>query len=222
MAHLEFTTAQPDVQRRAIHLFYERRGKRMVDLCLAVLLLPVLAPIIALLWIITRCDGQPGLFAHTRIGRNGTPFRCWKIRTMVADAEAHLARHIANNPQAAHEWSRAHKLTDDPRVTRLGRILRRTSLDELPQIWNVLCGDMSLVGPRPVTECELSRYGAHRSIYLNLRPGVTGLWQIKGRSNGCYEERLGMDRSYAATLGLYSDAALILKTALVPFRPTGR
>ena len=141
---------------------------------------------------------------------------------MVPDAEARLAAHLATHSDAAREWARTQKLTDDPRITRLGGVLRRTSLDELPQIWNVLWGDMSLVGPRPVTLGELDRYGAQRAAYLRMRPGVTGLWQVKGRGNGCYAERLTLDQTYAETLSLPLDLRLILRTALVLFRPTGR
>lgn len=220
MSHLDITSIpvrQP--QRRSL---YARFGKRATDLALSLLLLPLIAPIIALLWFLTRADGHPGFYAHTRIGRNGQPFRCWKLRTMVPDADRSLAKHLATDPTLAQEWARTQKLQNDPRVTRLGRLLRRTSLDELPQIWNVIRGDMSLVGPRPVTEGELDRYGLHRHIYLSLRPGVTGLWQILGRTDGCYDERLRLDRRYADAVGLISDLALILRTAVVVVRPTGR
>lgn len=201
---------------------YTRLGKRLLDIALAILLLPFLAPVIVGLWALVRSQGSPGFFRHTRVGRHGTAFGCWKICTMVPNAEALLAQYLKDNPEAASEWDQSQKLARDPRITRLGRFLRRTSLDELPQIWNVLRGEMSFVGPRPVTEPELKRYGADTSIYLDLRPGVTGLWQVEGRSNGCYNERRNMDRAYAATIGLLRDLTLIFRTGFVIFWPTGR
>jgi len=223
MAHLDlrshaYHTTKPDVRAS----FYSRHGKRALDLALALLLLPVLVPLIALLVLLTRNGGAPGLFAHRRIGRHGQEFTCWKIRTMVRDAPAMLDAHLRANPAAAVEWARTHKLQDDPRVTRLGRFLRRTSLDELPQIWNVLRGDMSLVGPRPITWTELDRYGPHADTYLSLKPGVTGHWQVHGRTNGCYDERLQMDRSYASRISLWRDLGLIFSTARVVLWPKGR
>ena len=201
---------------------YERIGKRFFDLVLALCLLPFLTPLIALFWVLTRLQGRTGFFGHDRIGRDGRSFRCWKIRTMIPDAQAMLEHHLHTDPSAAAEWAQCQKLSHDPRVTRLGQILRRTSLDELPQIWNVIKGEMSFVGPRPVTEDELSRYGAERTAYLGLRPGITGLWQIEGRSNGCYTERTRLDCLYAGQMGLVRDLCLILRTPLVLVWPTGR
>lgn len=222
MAHFDSFSAHhspADLARRPI---YERLGKRLLDIALSLILLPILLPLILLLWVLARRDGGPGFYAHTRIGRHGRRFKCWKIRTMILDADVRLAAHLATDPHAAREWERAQKLTNDPRITRLGRVLRRTSLDELPQIWNVLLGEMSLVGPRPVTLAELDRYGAQRASYLRMRPGITGLWQVKGRGNGCYTERLALDQAYAQTQSLPLDLRLILRTALVLFWPTGR
>lgn len=223
MAHLDHLSAHPAIPYR--HLspnLYARVGKRVLDLALALALLPVLGPLILILWALVRRDGGAGFFAHTRVGQNGMAFSCWKLRTMEPDAERKLADHLDQDPIAAEEWAKTQKLTDDPRVTPLGRFLRRTSLDELPQIWNVLRGDMSLVGPRPVTRKELGRYGPHTGAYLNLRPGVTGVWQVCGRANGCYAERLQMDQSYANTVGFLLDMVLLLRTGKVIFRPTGR
>ena len=141
---------------------------------------------------------------------------------MIPDAETRLSAVLAANPIAATEWNRTQKLQNDPRVTRLGRFLRRSSLDELPQIWNVLRGEMSLVGPRPVTPPELARYGLRAATYLSLKPGVTGLWQVAGRSNGCYAERLQMDQTYALSIGMWCDLGLIGRTAFVLIKPTGR
>lgn len=223
MAHLDHLSAHPAIpyHRHSPNL-YARLGKRILDLTLALMLLPALGPLILILWALVRRDGGAGFFAHKRVGQNGKPFSCWKLRSMVPDAERRLADHLAHDPKAAQEWAQIQKLTDDPRVTTLGRFLRRTSLDELPQIWNVLRGDMSLVGPRPVTRGELERFGPHIGAYLNLRPGVTGVWQVCGRANGCYSERLQMDQSYASTVGFLQDMVLLLRTGKVIFRPTGR
>jgi len=195
--------------------------KRPVDLALAIVMLPALVPVIALLWLIVRLDGGHGFFGHTRVGRDGTAFRCWKLRTMVMDAEARLAAHLATDPQAAAEWAANHKLEQDPRITRIGRFLRKTSLDELPQIWNVLCGQMSFVGPRPVVLAELERYGQYRWAYLRLRPGITGLWQVSGRNAVSYDERVGLDVRYQAEIGFWSDLRIIAKTAGAVLRCTG-
>jgi exopolysaccharide production protein ExoY len=152
MAYLDLQSElRTPTQNSTRQLYYRHCGKRVLDLCICLILLPVLAPLIAILYLIVRGDGAPGLFAHTRVGQAGRTFTCWKIRTMIPDAETRLSAVLAANPIAATEWNRTQKLQNDPRVTRLGRFLRRSSLDELPQIWNVLRGEMSLVGPRPVT-----------------------------------------------------------------------
>ncbi|MEP2029449.1 MAG: sugar transferase [Paracoccaceae bacterium] len=200
---------------------YSGIGKRLLDICLAVALLPVLVPVILVLIGIVRLDGGAGLYGHTRIGRHGKPFACLKVRTMVMNAEAMLSTHLSANPDAAREWGRSFKLIDDPRITRVGRILRRTGLDELPQIWNVLIGQMSLVGPRPVTEPELAMYGPNKSAYLSVRPGVTGMWQVHGRMTGCYKNRVQLDRGYLDAISLKSDIKLISQTALSVIRMTG-
>lgn len=192
---------------------YRRYGKRLFDLLLALALLPFLAPIIAFLWVIVRVEGAPGFFGHPRIGQNGHVFRCWKVRTMTVGAEAKLADYLSRNPEAAQEWALNQKLTNDPRITRLGRFLRKSSLDELPQIWNVLKGEMSFVGPRPVVPDELERYGNHRQTYLSLKPGITGFWQTLGRNSLSYGERVKLDTAYVSHISLGTDLRLILKTA---------
>ena len=207
--------------------FYFRFGKRALDIVISMSLLPVIGVVLAAIYLALGL-GQTGtgqgtfFFAHTRVGRNGQIFRCWKIRTMVQDAQSRLETHLAENPEAAAEWARTQKLRNDPRITQLGAFLRRTSLDELPQIWNVLRGDMSLVGPRPVTADELDRYGTLRQTYLALKPGVTGFWQIHGRGNGCYDERLEMDHHYASHISFWRDLILIGATVSVVIWPTGR
>ena len=149
-------------------------------------------------------------------------FRCWKIRTMVPDADQRLAKLLETDPIAAAEWARDHKLEDDPRVTRLGQFLRKTSLDELPQLWNVLKGDMSFVGPRPIVIEEMSRYGMYQAAYLAMKPGVTGMWQVSGRNDVTYDERVQMDVSYFDRISFLLDVRLIAKTASAVFHRTGK
>ena len=202
--------------------FYERSGKRIFDLFLALALVPIIAPVVALICICVSRDGGPGLFAHTRVGRDGKLFRCWKIRTMVVDAEERLAQHLSQDAEAAAEWKADHKLTDDPRITKLGNFLRKTSLDELPQIWNVLRGDMSFVGPRPVVTAELPKYGVYAPQLQMMTPGITGLWQVSGRNEITYDERVQLDVQYLKNRTLLGDIAIILKTAGAVFSKTGR
>ncbi len=200
---------------------YPASLKRSLDIALVLLVLPIALPLTMLLWLLATIQGGNGFYGHPRVGRDGDVFRCWKIRSMVHDADARLARHLEADPFAAAEWAREHKLRNDPRVTRFGRFLRRTSLDELPQIWNVLRGDMSLVGPRPVTIVELKRYGTMGRYYLECRPGLTGLWQVFGRGSVCYEERIELDRRYVETMSLGRDLGLIVRTVPVILRRTG-
>jgi len=201
---------------------YTAWGKRALDLALSFIILPFVAPVILILLVLTRMDGAPGIFGHLRVGKNGAKFRCLKIRTMVPGAEEKLSAYLQSHPAAAEEWAQTQKLTNDPRVTPIGRFLRKTSLDELPQFWNVIKGEMSFVGPRPVTDQELDRYGPNKQSYLSMKPGITGVWQVSGRSDGSYTQRCQMDRDYATRIGLLLDLSLIARTALVFVRPTGR
>jgi len=164
-----------------------------IVLCALLFLLPLLA-VIALA--IVAQDGGPVLFAHRRIGRNGRPFYCVKFRSMAIGAESRLAALLASDPAARAEWARDHKLRRDPRVTRLGAFLRRSSLDELPQLFNVLWGEMSVVGPRPIVEAEICRYGRRFRNYCAVKPGITGLWQVSGRNDVNYRARVAMDCLY--------------------------
>ncbi|KIC36067.1 sugar transferase [Leisingera sp. ANG-M7] len=202
--------------------FYARVGKRVFDTGFALLLLPVLAPVILFLWILARRDGGPGFFGHTRVGRDGRPFKCWKVRSMVADAEARLQAHLDADPAAAAEWERDHKLANDPRISRLGHVLRKTSLDELPQIWNVLKGEMSFVGPRPIVTRELAKYGSSAPAYLAQTPGITGLWQVSGRNDVSYEERVALDVAYLRRRSFLADLKIIARTGLAVLGATGR
>lgn len=201
---------------------YKTRLKRVLDLVLAVLILPAMIPIILGLYIVTRRDGGPGFFGHTRVGQNGRAFKCWKIRTMVPDAQAVLAQHLADNPAAAAEWARDFKLDKDPRVTRVGRFLRSSSLDELPQLWNVIRGEMSFVGPRPVTTAELPKYSGHEASYLSVKPGITGLWQVSGRNDIDYDQRVRMDAAYVRSMSLQSDLSILARTVMVVLRRNGK
>jgi lipopolysaccharide/colanic/teichoic acid biosynthesis glycosyltransferase len=181
----------------------------------AMAMLAVLSPMLALLaWLIRR-DGSPATFAHYRVGCGGRLFRCIKFRTMHPDAERVLAELLACHPELRAEWQRDHKLANDPRVTRLGRWLRRSSLDELPQLVNVLRGEMALVGPRPITPQELRRYGAARYNYLSVPPGMTGLWQVSGRNHTSYERRVELDQLYVKSRSAWLDCKILAKTVVV-------
>jgi lipopolysaccharide/colanic/teichoic acid biosynthesis glycosyltransferase len=183
---------------------------------IATLLLVLLSPLMAIVaFLIWRHDGAPVLFAHYRVGHEGRLFRCMKFRTMFRDAERELADALQNDPQARAEWERNQKLGNDPRVTRIGRFLRCTSLDELPQLLNVVRGEMNLVGPRPITVAELARYGRTRWHYLSVRPGITGLWQVSGRNNTTYDERVALDRCYVEKRSFWFDIGILLRTVRV-------
>lgn len=187
--------------------FYIRFGKRAFDLFLVTLTLPLWAPLTALLWLIAWIEAGQGSYTDIRVGQGGRLFRCLKIRTMHCGVRRGCA---------------ARKLRDDPRVTRFGRFLRRTSLDELPQLICVLKGEMSLVGPRPVPASELIRYGAQQKRYLSLRPGLTGLWQVSGRNALPYSARVALDARYARALSFRGDLRILLATVREVWRMSGR
>ncbi|MGE0740476.1 MAG: sugar transferase [Hyphomonadaceae bacterium] len=171
--------------------------KRAFDILAASLALIFFAPaMLTIALLIKLTDNGPVLYRHTRVGHQGARFGCLKFRTMATDSEERLAHILATDAEAAAEWQETQKLRHDPRITSIGRLLRKTSLDELPQFFNVLMGDMSVVGPRPITRAELNRYGKDRRYYLLVRPGITGLWQVSGRSNTSYERRVRYDREY--------------------------
>jgi len=177
---------------------------------LALLLVLPLMVVVALA--IFAQDGGPVIFAHRRIGKNGLPFYCLKFRSMAIDAEKRLAELLASDPVARAEWERDHKLRNDPRVTVLGGFLRRSSLDELPQLFNVLRGDMNLVGPRPIVEAEIAKYGRRFRYYCAVKPGITGLWQVSGRNDVSYKSRVAMDCLYTRSRGVVLDAWVIAAT----------
>jgi exopolysaccharide production protein ExoY len=187
--------------------------KRAVDIAIAGSLLVLLAPLILGLALAIRLtSGGPVVFAQSRVGFNGRVFKCLKFRTMVADASAALELHLARNPEAAREWAETQKLRADPRITRMGRFLRKSSLDELPQLFNVLAGDMSCIGPRPVVPDEIKRYGANAAYYMAARPGITGLWQTSGRNSTTYAERVDLDTEYVGRWSLLLDLKILMAT----------
>ncbi len=178
----------------------------------AALLLLVLPLLLVIGACIVLQDGGPVLFAHRRIGRGGRPFDCLKLRTMLRDAEVRLEDVLASDPGARQEWDRDHKLRRDPRVTALGSFLRRSSLDELPQLINVIRGDMNLVGPRPIVQAEVQRYGRRFRHYCSVKPGITGLWQVSGRNDVSYRTRVAMDCLYARHRSPGYDVKLLVVT----------
>lgn len=162
--------------------------------------------------LIKGSDKGPLLYGHRRVGFKGREFKCWKFRTMVVNGDEILEQHFRKHPADLIIWNTQRKLTNDPRVTPIGRVLRKLSLDELPQLLNVLNGEMSLVGPRPVVQDELAHYGSTARFYLATRPGLTGLWQVSGRSDTTYAERVRLDRHYVSRWNLLSDIRIIAKT----------
>lgn len=200
----------------ARHDFSVERGvKRLADILGALFLAALFSPVIALVLVGAAINGQTALFRHQRVGRDGKMFWCLKFQTMVPNAEELLKHLLAADPELRAEWERDQKLRDDPRVTPMGRFLRSTSLDELPQLWNVLRGEMSLVGPRPVTREELLRYGRNAVIYMMVRPGITGLWQVSGRNNAEYRRRVAMDVCYVRKQSAVLDFWILAKTVIV-------
>ena len=187
--------------------------KRALDLGIAVVILIVCLPLlIVLATAIVIQDGGPPLFGHERLGLRGEPFRCWKLRTMATNAEELLAELLVRDEAARQEWMRDHKLRRDPRITPLGRLLRASSLDELPQLLNVLCGEMSMVGPRPIVRAEAARYGARYTHYVTVLPGMTGLWQVSGRNNVSYRRRVALDTIYCRRRSLGLDLWIMIMT----------
>jgi Undecaprenyl-phosphate galactose phosphotransferase WbaP len=188
-------------------------AKRALDIMGAGIGLVLLSPFFLIVALLVRADGGPALFAHQRVGRGGKLFGCLKFRSMVVDSQTLLEALLASDAAARAEWEATRKLKNDPRITRIGRLLRSTSLDELPQLINVLRGDMSLVGPRPVLEAELDRYyGASAAHYMAVRPGITGLWQVSGRSETTYESRVALDVAYVSRPSLLADLSILLRT----------
>ncbi|MBU2357773.1 MAG: sugar transferase [Alphaproteobacteria bacterium] len=198
---------------------YSTFGKRIFDVSVVVLSLPFVLLVVALLAIIVARRGGKPFYTQDRVGRNGRIYKIWKLRTMINDADALLEEHLARNPAARAEWNRNQKLRDDPRITELGRFLRRSSMDELPQLWNVLCGDMSLIGPRPMMTNQTGLYPG--TAYYDLRPGISGSWQVSARNTSSFAERATFDTMYRDRISLTEDLRILAATLRVVLRGTG-
>ncbi len=195
------------------HLFRYRYIKRMLDLCVVALALPVLVPALVIVGAVVKFTSSgPVLFPHRRICRHGAFFSMWKFRTMCENSSEVLEHFLASRPDAREEWNLTHKLRSDPRITSVGLFLRRYSLDELPQVWNVVTGKMSLVGPRPIVAAEVEKYGKFFDYYTRVKPGVTGLWQVSGRSKLSYDARVKLDSDYVQNWSLLRDSRILLAT----------
>lgn len=196
--------------------------KRLFDISAALAGIVVLSPLFVMLVLLVKCsDGGSVIYGHRRIGRNGKMFRCFKFRTMVENGDEVLEAHFARNPHEREEWAATRKLQNDPRVTRVGSVLRKLSLDELPQIMNILRGEMSFVGPRPVVDDELLLYGTNASFYLKSRPGLTGLWQVSGRNDVSYGTRVAFDRHYVENWSFVFDMKILIWTVPAVFSSRG-
>lgn len=198
---------------------YRSGLKRALETSLILLALPFVLPLMVVMIVMVAIHGGKPFYTQTRIGMGGQRFKMWKMRTMVRDADAYMERYLAENPAARAEWDRDQKLKDDPRITRVGRLLRRTSLDELPQLWNVLNGTMSLVGPRPMM---VSQQPLYKGVgYYNLRPGITGFWQVSDRNEGDFAGRVAHDDAYDAQISFATDIKVLWRTVGVMLRCTG-
>jgi exopolysaccharide production protein ExoY len=215
-AHPMHAVAAPRHRRTGI---YRNGLKRIFDFSAVLLSLPAIVPLILLLALFVMRNGGMPFYSQLRIGQGGRLYTMWKLRTMVADADARLADHLATDQSARAEWTLTQKLKDDPRITRFGRILRKTSLDELPQLWNVLRGDMSLVGPRPMMPEQAPLYPGQ--AYYALRPGITGLWQVSERNASTFADRAQYDALYDRDLSFITDLKLLGATVRVVLRGTG-
>jgi Undecaprenyl-phosphate galactose phosphotransferase WbaP len=194
-------------------LFRYRVIKRILDIFLVIVSLPLLLPALFLVGLVVKLTSPgPAFFSHRRICRDGAFFSMWKFRTMCVNSADVLEQYLSKNPKARVEWSKTHKLRRDPRITPVGLFLRRYSLDELPQVWNVLRGEMSLVGPRPIVAAEVEKYADCFEYYCRVKPGVTGLWQVSGRSELTYDQRVALDRRYVTHWSLFFDLKILLCT----------
>ena len=193
--------------------------KRIMDLVIATTALVLATPVMIIIVLLIKITtGGSAVFSHSRVGLGGKPFNCYKFRSMVSNSEEVLKAYLDANPQARQEWQETHKIRNDPRVTFLGRMLRKSSIDELPQLLNIIRGDMSCVGPRPVVTDELKRYGDHVEEYLGARPGLTGLWQVSGRSSLDYANRVALDSRYVRNWSIWLDIAILFRTIFAVMR----
>lgn len=198
---------------------YRHGGKRLLDVVLVLMAAPFVVPLVLILAALVSRDGGSAFYTQDRVGKGGRTFRMWKLRSMVMDADERMSDYLSRNDEARREWDATQKLRNDPRITPLGHFLRKSSLDELPQLWNVLIGDMSLVGPRPMMTCQKVLYPC--TCYYELRPGITGYWQTSGRNQTTFAARAGYDAAYERELGLRKDVAILLRTVSVVVKGTG-
>jgi exopolysaccharide production protein ExoY len=209
----------PEYAARGTSGFYGRFVKRWIDMALVLIAAPIVLPVVLLMTLLVRRDGGPAFYVQDRVGLDGRIFRLWKLRTMVVDADARLAADLAADPALRAEWDETQKLKSDPRITAVGRLLRKTSLDELPQLWNVFKGDMSLVGPRPMMPEQRALYPGR--AYYRMRPGITGFWQVSDRNTSSFSGRAAFDSDYALRMSLPTDILIIVLTVWVMLRGTG-
>jgi Undecaprenyl-phosphate galactose phosphotransferase WbaP len=214
------TTDLSRVAPRHLRQHHERL-KRIFDLLGALLIIFFLLPLFLAILIAVATSGRPVFFRHQRIGRDGIPFDCLKFRSMVPNAEKVLYDYLQSSPQARREWEKNFKLRNDPRITRVGRFVRKTSLDEIPQLLNVIAGDMSLVGPRPIVAAEVARYGEDIEHYYSCKPGITGPWQVSGRNDTSYAQRVRLDVEYARHGSLHQDVVILGRTIRVVLLGSG-
>jgi len=191
-------------------------AKAFVDLIVAVIALLIAVPLIPIIALLIKLDSNgPVFYRQIRYGKDGRPFKAWKFRTMVVNADIVLKEYLAEHPELKQEWDRDQKLRNDPRVTRIGKFLRKTSLDELPQIFNVIKGEMSVVGPRPIFEDQIDLYGKYYSLYIKVKPGITGLWQVSGRNELSFKERVVLDAYYVRNWSVWLDIYILARTVPV-------
>ena len=196
------------------------RVKRLFDMIVVAITAPIWLPVLGLLAFAVKCTSRgPAFYAQERLGRGGVPFQCVKLRTMIVDADGGLETLLSSDPALRNEFDDMFKLRRDPRVTRFGRLLRRSGLDELPQLFAIFTGEMSLVGPRPIVTRETKYYGQYLPLMQSVRPGLTGLWQVSGRNDIPYPLRVACDVQYVLTRSVWSDAKMIVKTVSLAFRP---
>lgn len=221
MSHLSEVNAEtsPVYSAAVAGGLYNRLLKRWLDMALVLLVTPFVLPLVLLFGLMARRDGGPAFYVQDRVGLDGRVFRLWKLRTMVVDADARLAAHLAADPALRAEWDETQKLKADPRITPVGRLLRKTSLDELPQLWNVFRGDMSLVGPRPMLPEQRALYPGR--AYYTMRPGLTGPWQVSDRNQSSFAGRAEFNSEYARRMSLPTDLLIMLMTVWVVLRGTG-
>lgn len=202
------------------HPIYGLFGKRVLDILLVLMAAPIVLPVVMILSLMVALDGGKPFYTQARVGRGGKTFTLWKLRSMVHNADKKLDAYLEKHPEARAEWDEKQKLDNDPRITRFGQLIRKTSLDELPQFWNVLTGDMSLVGPRPMMPEQKEQYPGQD--YYALRPGITGSWQVSARNESTFADRARYDSSYRRALSLKTDVRLLAATVRVVLRATGR